>query len=72
MGKIETRIQADLLRKGFFVGQGKRVANVARRMQANGKLEGHRVQVEAFNANASKSQWNSPRLVASYETFVGA
>lgn len=68
MTKTETAILASISKKGFFVGQGKRAMNAARKLYAEGKIS--TVTVHGFNANADKSQWNSPRFEAAYEIYA--
>lgn len=72
MGKTEAKIRETLQRKGYFVGQGKRVYNVVKRLRDSGALTGRNVQLEVFNGNGVefRSQWNSPRVVLCYEASI--
>lgn len=68
--KTAKRILESVDRKGFFVGQGKRIMQAARQLESAGLLPSGSVSVLAFNGNGHKSQWNSPRFIAAYETTV--
>jgi len=70
MTKTEQLIIADLARKGFSIGFGKRFMSIARSMEAAGKLPGRKVSVDAYNGNAMKVQWNHPRFIPCYETEI--
>lgn len=72
MGKTETQIIESLTRKGSFVGHGKRVFNVAKRMRDGLVRNGWQVTLDAFNGNGSafRSQWYSPRCLPCYEVAI--
>lgn len=74
MSKTEQEARSSIARKGYWVAQGKRGFDTARRMQARGAIPGATYQFDAFNGNSSawRSQWNSPRCLPCYEVEIRA